>query len=127
MTTPGVGPLTAIAFRSSIDDPKRFKNGRGVGVYYGLTPRRFQSGERDALGSITKRGDRELRTMLYEAARSMLFKAKADSALKAWGLALAARKGRKIACVAVARRLAAILYQMWVSDTDFGEPVARTA
>lgn len=65
--------------------------------------------------------------MLFEAARSMLFKAKANSALKTWGLALAARKGRKIACVAVARRLAAILYRMWVTNTNFGEPATGAA
>src|SRR5690606_8721166 len=99
------------------DDPERFRRSRTVGAHFGLTPERYQSGQVDISGSISKRGDGEVRVLLYEAAMSMLTRAKANSALKAWGLRLARKRGLKRACVAVARKLAAILHRMWLDGS----------
>ena len=93
MTVPGVGPVTALAFRSTIDEPNRFKRARDVGPYLGLTPRRYQSGETDRHGGISKCGDRFTRTCLYEAASVLLTKVQRWSPLKAWGTRLARRIG----------------------------------
>ena len=119
MTVPGVGPLVALTYRSSIDQPYRFTHSRSVGAHAGLTPKRYQSGEIDYDGSISKSGDTMLRVMLYEAAQSMLVHTKKWSWLKAWGLRVAQRRGMRRAVVAVARRLAVIIHRMWVDGTDF--------
>lgn len=119
MTAPGVGPVVALTYRSSIDQPHRFVHSRAVGAHAGLTPKRYQSGEIDYDGSISKSGDATLRVMLYEAAQSMLVHTKKWSWLKAWGLRIAQRRGMRRAVVAVARRLAVILHRMWVDGTDF--------
>lgn len=119
MSVPGVGPVTALAFKASIDDPERFRRSRTVGAHFGLTPERYQSGQVDIAGSISKRGDGEVRVLLYEAAMSMLTRSKANSALKAWGLRLARKRGLKRACVAVARKLAAVLHRMWLDESSF--------
>ena len=95
MTVPGVGPATALAFRSTIDDPNRFKSSSDVGAYLGLTPRRYQSGELDRTGRISKRGDRLTRLYLFEAASVLLSVVKRWSVLKAWGVRLAKRVGIK--------------------------------
>jgi len=95
MTVPGVGPVTALAFRSTIDDPNRFKSSSDVGAYLGLTPRRYQSGELDRTGRISKRGDRLTRLYLFEAASVLLSVVKRWSVLKAWGVRLAKRVGIK--------------------------------
>jgi transposase len=112
MTAPGVGTLVAMAYVSVIDAPERFANSSKVGAYVGLTPRRDQSGEEDYTGRILRCGDKLLRTYLFEAAGIILHRVSKWSALKAWGTRLAKRVGTRKATVAVARKLAVILYRM---------------
>ena len=119
MTAPGVGPITAVCFLATIDDPTRFKRSRSVGAYLGLTTRRFASGEVDWTGRISKGGDKMLRSYLYEAAHVILTRVKKWSALKAWGVRIAKRTGLLKATVAVARKLAVILHRMWIEGTEF--------
>ncbi len=119
MTVPGIGPLTALAYRATIDDPTRFARSRNVGAYVGLTPRRFASGEVDYRGRISKCGDAMLRSYLFEAAGVLLTQVRKWCALKAWGLRLAKRIGYKKAKVAVARNMAVILHRMWIDATPF--------
>ncbi len=119
MTVPGIGPITALAFHSAIDDPTRFRRSRSVGAYVGLTPRRYASGEVDWSGRISKCGDRMVRTYLFEAAGVLLTRVPQWCKLKAWGHRLWKRIGFKKAKVAVARRLAVILHRMWHDGTDF--------
>jgi transposase len=119
MSIPGVGPLTATAFVAAIDDPERFRKSKSVGAYLGLTPRRFQSGEIDLSGHISKCGDSLVRCYLYEAAGILLTRVKKWSALKAWGLKLSRRAGPKKAKVAVARRLAVIMHRMLCTGEVF--------
>jgi transposase len=119
MSAPGVGPICALTFKTSIEDPDRFARGEDVGAFAGLTPRRSQSGERDLRGRISKAGDPMLRSALYEAANSLLSRVKRPCALRTWGLELAKRKGAKRARVAVARKLAILLHRLWRSDTEF--------
>jgi transposase len=88
MTVPGVGPVTALAFASTVDDPQRFERASDVGAYLGLTPRRYQSGELDRTGRISKRGDRLTRCYLFEAANVLLRVVRRGSPLKSWGLKL---------------------------------------
>jgi transposase len=110
MTVPGVGVITALTFRHTIDDPSRFRSASLVGAYLGLTPRRKQSGETDTSGKISRWGDRLLRTYLFEAATVLLYRTKKWSSLKAWGMRLAKRIGMKKAKVAIARKIAVILH-----------------
>jgi len=119
MTVPGIGPITALAFRSAIDDPTRFKRSRSVGTYVGLTPRRHASGEVDWSGRVSKCGDAMVRTYLFEAAGVLLTRVPQWCKLKAWGLRLVKRIGFKKAKVAVARKLAVILHRMWRDGTNF--------
>ncbi len=119
MTVPGIGPITALAFHSAIDDPTRFRRSRSVGAYVGLTPRRYASGEVDWSGRISKCGDRMVRTYLFEAAGVLLTRVPQWCKLKAWGHRLWKRIGFKKAKIAVARRLAVILHRMWRDRTDF--------
>jgi transposase len=119
MSVPGVGPITALAFKASVEDPRRFARSADVGAYAGLVPRRNQSGERDFKGHISKAGDPMLRHALYEAANSILSRLKKPCALQSWGKRLAETKGPKRARVAVARKLAALLHTLWRSETDF--------
>jgi transposase len=119
MTVPGVGPVVALAYMFAIDDPKRFGHARDVGAYLGLTPQRYQSGELDRTGRISKCGDGFVRTCLYEAAGVLLTRTKRWSPLKAWGVRLMKRIGAKKAKVAVARKLAVILHCIWTDGTDF--------
>lgn len=119
MTVPGVGPMTALAFVSAIDDPARFEKSASVGAYLGLTPRRYQSGNVDWSGRISKHGDGLARHMLYEAANSLLSRTKAWSAPKAWAARLVRRIGGKKARVALARKLAVILHRIWLDGTEF--------
>lgn len=124
MTVPGVGVVTALTFRHTIDDPSRFSTATRVGAYLGLTPRRRQSGETDLNGHVSRWGDRLLRTYLYEAASVLLHRTKKWSALKAWGLRLVKRIGAKKAKVAIARKIAVVLHCIWVDGTSFewGQP-----
>jgi transposase len=119
MTVPGIGPVVALAYMSVIDDPKRFDHARDVGAYLGLTPQRYQSGEVDRAGRISKCGDGFVRTCLDEAAGVLLTKVKRWSPPKAWGLRLMKRVGANKAKVAVARKLAVILHCIWTDGTDF--------
>ena len=119
MSVPGVGAIVAITFKSGVDDPSRFKRSRDVGPHFGLTPRKYQSGELDVTGSISKVGDRMVRTALYEAASVMLTRTVRFSGLKAWAMAVAKRRGTKKARVALARKLGVILHRMWVDGTSF--------
>lgn len=119
MTIPGVGPLTALAFKTFVDRPERFRHSRAVGPAIGLTPRKYASGEVDYDGHITKCGDAFLRAHLFEAAKVMLSRVGKPNALKTWGLRVAKRSSKKNACVAVARRLAVTMHAMWRSGTVF--------
>jgi len=119
MTVPGVGPVTALAFKATIDDPARFARSRSVGAYVGLTSRRHASGEVDWSGRISKCGDAMLRSYLFEAAGVLLTRVPKWCAVKAWGRRLAKRNGLSKAKVAVARKLAVILHRMWIDGTEF--------
>jgi transposase len=119
MTVPGVGPITALAYRSTIEEPGRFGRARDVGAYLGLVPRRHQSGEVDRSGRISKLGDALLRGYLYEAATVLLTRLQRPCALRTWGRALVERIGVKKARVAVARKLAVLLHHLWTRAADF--------
>jgi transposase len=119
MTVPGVGPITALTYTMSIEDPRRFARGEDVGAYAGLVPRRSQSGERDTQGHISKAGDPMLRRSLYEAANIILTRVKRPCALQSWGRKIAEAKGPRRAKVAVARKLAALLHSVWLNETEF--------
>ena len=116
---PGVGPVVALAYIAVIDDPQRFHRSRDVSAYLGLTPKRYQSGEVDQVGRISKCGDGFARTCLYEAAGVLLTRVDRWSPLKAWGVRLMKRVGPTKAKVAVARKLAVILHRMWMDGTEF--------
>jgi transposase len=119
MTAPGVGAVVALTYRATVDQPQRFVHSRAVGAHVGLTPKRYQSGETDYDGGVSKCGDALLRTMLYEAAHSLLIHSGKWSWLKAWGMRVAQRRGIRRAIVAVARRLAVVLHRMWVDGSEF--------
>ena len=119
MTVPGVGSLVALTFRSAVDDPARFKNSKAVAAHFGLTPKKYQSGEADVTGGISRIGDERVRTALYEAANVMLTRVSRFSALKRWALEVAKRRGMKRAKVALARKLAIVLHRLWVDGTAF--------
>jgi transposase len=108
MTAPGVGAVVAITFATAIDDPARFRRSRAVGAHFGLTPKKYQSGETDVTGGISKAGDAMVRTALYEAANVMLTRAGRFSTLKRWAREVAKRRGMRRAKVAAARKLATI-------------------
>jgi transposase len=119
MSVPGVGPVTSLTFKVGVDDPGRFRSSRTVAAHFGLTPRRYQSGETDNPGRISKAGDADVRQALYTAAHALMTRADAWSTLKAWGLRLAKIRGHRRAVVAVARKLAVILHRMWLDSTRF--------
>lgn len=119
MTTAGVGPLVAITFKTGVDDPARIGKSKAVGALFGLTPRKYQSGETDVNGGITRVGDQMVHTALYEAANILLSRVTRFSALKRWGMDVAKRRGTKRAKVALARKIGVILHRMWVDATNF--------
>jgi transposase len=119
MTIPGVGPVVALTYCVTVDVPARFRNSKAVGAVFGLTPSKYQSGENDRTGAISRCGDEMMRMMLYEAAQSMLVRSTKWSWLKAWAMKIARHRGMKKAIVALARRLAVIMHRMWVDGTDF--------
>ncbi len=127
MTVPGVGPVTALAFAATIDDPARFAKSRTVGAYMGLTSRRWQSGEMDYSGRISKHGDAMLRSLLYEAANSLLTVVRRAHPLKDWARRIRKRTSHKKACVALARKLAVILHRMLITGEAFRWPEKQTA
>jgi transposase len=126
MTAPGVGAITALSVASAFDQAQRFRRSSSAGAYLGLTPRRYQSGEVDRSGRISKHGSSLTRKHLYEAATTLLTRTTGFSSLKAWGLRLAKSAGFKKARVAVARKLAVILHAMWKTQAPFrwGEAAA---
>ena len=119
MTVPGVGPVVALTYRATVDVPTRFRNSKAVGAVFGLTPAKYQSGEINRTGAISKCGDEMMRVMLYEAAHIMLVRSTKWSWLKAWAMKIARHRGLKKAIVALARRLAVIMHRIWVDGTEF--------
>ena len=125
MSTPAVGPVVALTYASAIDDPTRFKSSKQAGAHFGLTPKKYQSGETDYTGRISKIGDAGVRTALYEAAHVMLTRpVKGCSQLKSWAMRIARRAGMSKAKVALARRLAVILHRMLANGTPFNAATA---
>jgi transposase len=131
MTVPSVGPLVAITYKSAMDDPNRIVKSKAAGALFGLTPKKYQSGEKDVTGGITRAGDEMVRTALYEAANVLLARITRFSKLKRWGMDVAKRRGSKRAKVALARKIAVILHRMWVDGTTYrwaaAEPIAAQA
>src|SRR5258708_3302883 len=119
MTAPGVGPVVALTYRATVDVPARFRNSKAVGAVFGLTPSKYQSGEINRTGAISKCGDEMMRVMLFEAAQIMLVRTTKWSWLKAWAMKIARHRGMKKAIVALARRLAVIMHRIWVDGTEF--------
>jgi transposase len=119
MSTPGVGAIVGLTYAYAIDDPARFKSSKQVGAHFGMTPKKYQSGETDYTGRISKNGDKGVRTALFEAAHVILTKPVKGSALKSWAMRLAKRAGMKKAKVALARKLAVIMHRMLVDGTTF--------
>ncbi|ADU13093.1 IS110 family transposase [Asticcacaulis excentricus] len=124
MTVPGVGALISLTFVSAIDDPGRFRSSRTVGAHFGLTQRKYQSGETDITGRISKCGDQEVRTALYEAANIILTRPVKGSQLKSWAAKVAQRSGMKKAKVALARKLCVVMHRMLVDGTCFDPALA---
>jgi transposase len=119
MSAPGVGAIVSLTYASAIDDPGRFRSSKRVGAHFGLTPKKYQSGETDITGRISKIGDSAVRTALYEAAHIILTRPIKGSALKRWAARLAKRAGMQKAKVALARKLAVIMHRMLVDGTTF--------
>ena len=125
MTTPAVGPIVALTYASAIDDPGRFKSSKAAGAHFGLTPKKYQSGQTDVSGRISKIGDAAVREALYQAAHVMLTKAvKGCSQLKSWAMRIARRAGMRKAKVALARKLAVIMHRMLADAKPFN-PAAK--
>jgi transposase len=118
-TIPGVGIITAFTFKTFLGDPKRFKSSRSVGAYFGMTPSQYSSGEAQKQGRISKRGSKEVRSVLNDAATSMLYRTKSWSKLKAWGLKLRKSKGHKKAAMAVGRKVCTIMHRMLITREPF--------
>jgi transposase len=127
MTTTGVGPIISLTYASAIDDPARFEQSKTVGAHYGMTPRKYQSGETEYSGRISKIGDKSVRTALYQAAHIILTRPVKGSRLKSWGMKLAKRIGMAKAKVAVARKLAVIMHRMLVDGTPFDHRLPKQA
>jgi transposase len=127
MTCPGVGPIGALMFKTTIDTPTRFRNAKAVGAALGLTPRRWESGETQIMGRISRVGDGALRSVLYEGAQSFLAMNKRPCWLHTWAQELKEKKGHGKAVVALARKIAMILYVLWIEWRPFrwdDQPVA---
>lgn len=127
MATAGVGPIAALTFRAAVDDPSRFTCSRTVAEHFGLTQRRYQSGEMHNPGRISKAGGLDVRATLYGAANAMMMRSVASSAIKSWGLRLMLRKGRRRAVLAVARKLAVTTHRIWADGIDFRREPLRSA
>jgi transposase len=123
MTAPGVGMIVALAYLTGVEAPARFARSSSVGAYFGMTPRRYQSGEVDQAGRVSKCGDGMVRGLLFEAAKVLLSRSAKPRDLQVWGRSLMRRMGKKKATMAVARKLAVILHRMWST----GEPFRWTA
>jgi transposase len=127
MTTPGVGVLVALTYVAAIDDPGRFKSSKATGAHFGLTPKKYQSGETDITGRISKIGDAGVRTALYEAANVILTRPVKGSLLKSWAMRVTKRAGMRKAKVALARKLAVVMHRMLVDGTPFAAEKAAAA
>lgn len=125
-SVPGVGPVVSLTFRAFVDDVSRFKTAGQVSAAIGLVPREDSSAERRHRGHITKAGPRELRSLLVQAAWSC-WRSKTSGTLRAWVERLASRRGKRIAVVALARRLSRILYALWRDDSTFDAAALATA
>jgi transposase len=120
MSVPGVGTIVALTYAAAIDDPARFRSSKTVGAHFGLTPTRYQSGETDYTGRISRIGDAGVRAALYESAHIIITKPlKGCAALKSWAMRIAKRAGIKKAKVALARKLAVIMHRMLADGTLF--------
>ena len=127
MTTPAVGPIVALTYAGAIDDPARFKSSKQTGAHFGLTPRKYQSGNTNISGRISKIGDAAVREALYQAAHVMLTKpVKGCPQLKSWAMRIARRAGMRKAKVALARKLAVVMHRMLADDKPFN-PTAKAA
>ncbi len=125
MTTPAIGPIVALTYACAIDDPSRFRSSKAAGAHFGLTPKKYQSGETDRTGRISKIGDASVREALYQAAHVMLVKPiRGCSELKSWAMRIARRAGARKAKVALARKLAVILHRM-LADGQAFNPTAK--
>jgi transposase len=127
MTTPGVGPIVGLTYVAAIDDPARFSSSKMVGAHFGMTPKKYQSGEIDVTGRISKMGDKNVRAALYEAAHVILTTPVKGGALKSWAAKLARRAGMRKAKVALARKLAVILHRMLADGSVFDVTKAAAA
>jgi transposase len=127
MSVPGVGVIVALTFAAAVDDPGRFRSSKTVGAHFGLAPKRYQSGETDVTGRISKMGDANVRTTLYEAAPIILTRPVKGSALKSWAARLARRTGMRKAKVALARKLAVVMHRMLVTGKPFAAEHAAAA
>jgi transposase len=127
MSAPGVGPMVALTYVSGVDDPARFKSSKLVGAHFGITPKKYQSGETDITGRISKIGDASVRTALYQAAHIILTKPVKGSSLKSWAARIAKRAGMQKAKVALSRKLAVILHRMLVDGRPFDFAAAAAA
>jgi transposase len=127
MTTTGVGPIISLTFVAAIDDPARFEQSKTVGAHYGMTPKKYQSGETEYTGRISKAGDKSVRTALYQAGHIILTRSVKGSKLKSWGLKLSKRVGMEKAKVAVARKLAVIMHRMLVDGKPFDQQLCKQA
>lgn len=119
MTIPGVGPITALSFKTVIKSPKRFEDSRDVGAYLGMTPREYSSGDMQRKGRISKCGHNQMRSLLVEAATVMLIRTKSWCKPKAWALKIAKKKGMKKATVALGRKLSVIMHRMLITREIF--------
>jgi transposase len=119
MTIPGVGPVVSLSFVALVDDPARFSKVSDVGAFLGPTPRRYQSGEMDWSGRISKCGDKAMRSALVEAASTLIHRVQRLSALKSWAVRLAGRRGFAKAAVATARKIAVLMLTLWKTEADF--------
>ena len=127
MSTPGVGVLVALTYVAAIDDPGRFRSSKAAGAHFGLTPKKYQSGETDVTGRISKIGDASVRTALYEAANVILTRPVKGSSLKSWAMRVVKRAGMRKAKVALARKLAVVLHRMLADGTGFVAAKAAAA
>ncbi len=119
MTAPGVGVVVALGYASALDDPSRFRSSKRVGAYFGLSQRKYQSGEKDITGHISRIGDSQVRASLYEAAHVILTRSTKASGLKQWAQRVARRAGARRAKVALARKLAVVMHRMLVDGKPF--------
>jgi transposase len=118
MTAPGVGPVTAVRFVAALDEAARFPNAHALESYLGLTPGENSSSERQRRTGITKAGPRELRRALVQAAWTA-FRTQPSAPMVRWATQIAARRGRFIAIVALARKMAGILFALWRDGTSY--------